>query len=81
MDLNIAKCNAILFTRKVNKSDFQYSIKGTFLSQVASIRDLGVIMDSTLSFANYIDTIVSKALGMLGFIKRNTSDFKSINAI
>ena len=81
MDLNIAKCNAISFTRKLNKTDFQYSIKGTFLSQVASIRDLGVIMDSTLSFVNHIDTIVSKALGMLGFIKRNTSDFKSINAI
>ena len=81
MDLNIAKCNAISFTRKLNKTNFQYSIKETFLSQVASIRDLGVILDSALSFVNHIDTIVSKALGMLGFNKRNTSDFKSINAI
>ena len=51
------------------------------MDQVALIRDLGVIMDSTLSFVNHIDTIASKALGMLGYIKRNTSDFKSINAI
>ena len=32
MDLNIVKCNAMSFTQKPNKTDFQYSIKGTYLS-------------------------------------------------
>ena len=49
MDLNIAKCNAIIFTQKLNKTNFQYSIKETFLYQVASIGDLDVIINSLLS--------------------------------
>ena len=57
------------------------SIKETPLSQVSSVRDLGVIVDCTLSFVDHIDTIVSRALGVLGFNKRNTSEFRNINAI
>ena len=81
MDLNILKCHTITFTRKINRIDFKYNIKGTPLSQVSSVRDLGVIVDFTLSFVDHIDTIVSRALGVLGFIKRNTSQFRNINAI
>ena len=81
MDLNILKCHTITFTRKINRIDFRYNIKETPLSQVSSVRDLGVIVDCTLSFVDHIDTIVSRALGVLGFIKRNTSEFRNINAI
>lgn len=81
MELNIAKCNSICFTKKRNKTVFNYSIKGSPLSQVSIIRDLGITMDSSLSFVNHIDLIVSRALSMLGFIKRTASDFTSISAI
>ena len=65
MDLNIASVTQYHSHESLTKLIFNIVL--IFLSQVASIQDLGVIMDSTLSFVNHIDTIVSKALGMLGY--------------
>jgi hypothetical protein len=43
---------------------------GNILDRVDSINDLGVIMDSKMSFTGHIDGTVGKALAMLGFVKR-----------
>jgi hypothetical protein len=43
---------------------------GNILDRVDSINDLGVIMDSKMSFTGHIDFTVGKALSMLGFVKR-----------
>jgi hypothetical protein len=40
---------------------------GIILDRVDSINDLGVIMDSKMSFTGHIDVTVGKALANLGF--------------
>jgi hypothetical protein len=43
---------------------------------VLTINDLGVIMDSKVSFTGHIDVIVGRALAMLGFVKRLSCEFR-----
>jgi hypothetical protein len=49
---------------------------GNILDRVDSINDLGVIMDSRMSFTGHIDVTVGKALAMLGFVKRLSCEFR-----
>ena len=46
------------------------------LQECSTIRDLGVIFDSKLTFIPHIDNIVMKASKMLGFLIRNAKQFK-----
>jgi hypothetical protein len=43
---------------------------------VDSISDLGVILDPKLNFISHIDSLISKASRMLGFIRRIGREFK-----
>lgn len=52
-----------------------------FITRVTSIKDLGVTFDDKLLFDKHINLMVSKALRMLGFVKRSTASFSSITAI
>lgn len=81
MQLNVKKCHAMMFGRSQNTFDYLYSIDGTPLEVMTEVKDLGVIFDTSLSFIPHISSIVSKALQMLGFIKRCTYDFYNTNAI
>lgn len=77
LNLNIKKCCVISFTRKKkNNISYNYYISNESLNRVAEVRDLGVILDSKLSFNNHIEHITSKAYRMLGFILRISKDFK-----
>jgi hypothetical protein len=51
---------------------------GIILGRVDSINDLGVIMDSKMSFAGLIDVTVGKALAMLGFVNRLSFEFRDL---
>jgi hypothetical protein len=51
-------------------------LSGIILDRVDSINDLGVIMDSKVSFTEYIDVTVGKALAMLGFVNRLSCEFR-----
>jgi hypothetical protein len=55
---------------------FAYTIGSSTLERVVSIIDLGVILDSKLSFRNHIDATIGKGLAMLVFIKRLSSEFR-----
>ncbi|CAB0019403.1 unnamed protein product, partial [Nesidiocoris tenuis] len=81
LHLNPAKCTAASFSRSSRLLSFPYRIGGGVLDRPASIRDLGVFMDAKLTFSHHIDAIVSKALRALGFLKRCTRDFTSMEAI
>lgn len=56
---------------------FNYNILSTNLSTINSIKDLGVLYDSKLTFSHHIITMVSNAYKMLGFIRRCSQDFKN----
>jgi hypothetical protein len=76
MVLNIKKCASMTFSRKkTNNIKYDYSINDVKLDDVNSIRDLGVIIDSKLTFVNHIDRMTSSARSVLGFVKRRVKDF------
>lgn len=76
MCLNTKKCHLIRFTRKHNYVQSHYHIETEKLTVVRTIRDLGVILDSELKFTDHIDSIVTSATKLLGFVLRNTREFR-----
>ena len=45
------------------------------------IKDLGVFFDSDLSFSHHIDECLAGAYKSLGFVLRNSKDFKDISTL
>jgi hypothetical protein len=60
----------------VLKTAWDFRMGGIILDRVDSINDLGVIMDSKVSFTGHIDVTVERALAMLSFVKRLSFQFK-----
>lgn len=81
MELNVEKCHLIVFSRSRNPIEQVYRINGASLDILSQIKDLGVILDSQLTYIPHISFAVSKSLQMLGFIKRCTKDFLSASSI
>jgi hypothetical protein len=63
LSLNGAKWKSISFNR--NKKP----IGGHELEHFERIKDLGVIMDTRMSYLSYVETIISKSARIFGFIK------------
>lgn len=76
--LNTDKCHVITFTRKSAPISFNYMLNDTNLKRVDSTRDLGIIMDSKLTFGLHFDSIIQRSFRNLGFINRITKPFKKI---
>lgn len=74
--LNVAKCQCFSFCRNFSEIIFDYKIENQVLERVREKKDLGVVFDPKLNFVKHIEFSVSKANSMLGFIKRNSIDFK-----
>ena len=68
------KCNILRFTRKKSSTEFSYKLSGHFLQAVTSHKYLGVTLSGDLKWNIHIDKVVSKANGMLGFVRRNLSN-------
>ncbi|XP_046677359.1 uncharacterized protein LOC124365422 [Homalodisca vitripennis] len=77
MELNIAKCLVISYTRSNTARPSDYSLNGSPLKIVDRVRDLGVIMTPSLSPYEHIMHVKNKASSMLGFIARTCKDFRS----
>lgn len=75
MVLNAKKCNVISFSRKKSANYYDYDIEGSMLQRKNLINDLGVLLDSKLTFKQHIDMVYSKSKKMLGFIKRRGREF------
>jgi hypothetical protein len=75
MILNIKKCAVITFTRRRSPDIlFSYAVDGCVLERVSEIRDLGVILDSQLTFQHHYDRISSSGRCVLGFVKRRVKE-------
>lgn len=81
LNLNIGKCKVVTYTRRKSPIVFEYSIDGTALSRSDSMRDLGVIFDTKLSFDKHIQAVTCEAGRLYGFIVRNCKQFTYINAL
>lgn len=78
MHLNIGKCVVMSFARKKEIANNTYFINGIALNKVDSIKDLGVTLDSALSFNQHINKICTSGHALLGFIKRRAKEFDDI---
>ena len=69
--LNPVKCKFISFTLRTSPINSAYTLDGHSLERCDRIRDLGVILDSKLTFSHHIDATVAKANRMLGLLMRS----------
>lgn len=79
--LNIAKCLIVTYTRKFSPMHYQYSINNVKLQRKSSILDLGVLFDSAFTFTSHMENMICKAYKTLGFIFRNSKEFKDIRTL
>ena len=70
LNLNASKCKSFKITLKKNFIKSSYTINGTVLENVGTIRDLGVVLDQKLTFSDHIDHIASKGNRALGLLIR-----------
>ena len=61
LPLTLNKCNVLSFYGRNCPINYHYFILNFSLSSIDSISDLGVILESDLSFSKQIDNICSKA--------------------
>ena len=75
LELNINKCHVISYSRKHSTIDYTYSLGQQNVSRSDKIKDLGVILDSKMTFTEHFNVIIHKANNMLCFIKRFSYNF------
>ncbi len=81
LPLNIGKCAKITFTHKKQPIVNDYLVKSTPLNNVDQIRDLGVILDSNLTYRNQILSVMSKVKRNMGVVMRNSKYFKDTDTL
>lgn len=76
LTLSIGKCLVISFHRKLKPIMFDYHLDGHLLQRVEQVRDLGVTLDSALTFRTHYNDIISRANKQLGFIFKISDEFR-----
>ena len=81
LSVNSSKCFFVSFARSQLQLGTSYLIHNSQLEGVDSMRDLGVVFDSKMTFGNQIEIVVNKCLRTLGFIKNVSRDFRSASTL
>ena len=81
LPLNANKCNVMSFYRKKSPLLFDYVLGGQILKRPDYIKDLEVFFDTNLSFSHHIDECLAGAYKSIGFVLRNSKDFKDISTL
>lgn len=81
LQLNVNKCKIMSFHRKNRPYIVEYVIDNENIERVDEIRDLGILLDPTISFNSHIDAAIAKAYGSLGFLKRICSNMQDPYAL
>ena len=71
LKLNPVKCHTISFSLRKTPILATYTLDGTALQRRTETRDLGVILDTKLTFATHFDLTLVKANRMLGLKLRS----------
>ena len=80
--LNFSKCFFINFSlKRVHDFIFDYTLNDNFIVRVYKVKDLGIYFSSNMSFSLHINTVVNKALRMLGFVRRTMKPFRDVKAL
>ena len=70
LTFNVEKCKVLTISRSRSPVKFDYSLNGAPLENVGSFKDLGVVIDSSLSFREQTRLLIGKANATAGMIKR-----------
>lgn len=76
LSVSVEKCAVISFSRKKTPILYNYSIDRENIQRVMVVKDLGVLLDSGLTFQNHYGSIIAKANKNLGFIMRIAKEFR-----
>lgn len=79
MQLNLAKCAHMTFTRKKITQITSYSINNTVLTQVLEYKYLGVFFTPDLTWNRHVDHVAAQACRALGFLRRNAKNFPQVS--
>ena len=71
LTLNPKKCKSFTITLRRAPVQTMYMINATKLEHVEEIRDLGIIIDTKLTFASHVSSIVRRANRSLGLLFRS----------
>ena len=74
------KCNMMQLTKKHNKIDASYTLEGTVLENVESIKYLGVTITSDLKWNSHIRNVCSKANRTLSISRYRVDHFLIITS-
>ena len=72
LNFNPSKCDVLKISWKRNSAFRNYTIEANALSETNSVKDLGVVISSTLSWHSHVISTVAKCNKILGFLRRNT---------
>lgn len=75
LKVNVSKCNVVSFSRKPNTIHYDYRMSADVIHRSFCVNDLGVDLDSELSFTKHIDKVIAKANAMFGMIRRLGQEF------
>lgn len=76
MTISAQKCSFISFTRKKNPIYCVYDMCGAPIERAYVVKDLGVLLDTELTFKEHYSYIIAKANRNLGFIIRTAFNFQ-----
>jgi hypothetical protein len=71
MNFNADKCKMLTFSRSRSIIRYDYTLDGGNLEHLGQFKDLGVIVDSSLSFRHHTRAIVAKAKSVSYLIRRS----------
>lgn len=81
LSLSVQKCQVITFSRKKQPLIWPYSIGNSHLERISVVKDLGVLLDSKLTFENHLCSVLAKANRNLGFLRRMTKEFRDTTCL
>lgn len=73
--LCVEKCSTISFSRSNHPYNYTYTLCGQQLERLNEVTDLGVILDTKLTFRSHLECTIAKANRQLGFILRMADGF------
>ena len=75
MEANVAKCKSMSVSENTNAEDYRYKMTAngilTDLQSVQIEKDIGVLVDTKLTFEEHVRTKVNKANQIMGVIRRS----------
>jgi len=81
LPFNILKWEKITFSRKRNEIRTTYEMRDTPVKTTELVKDLGVLIDERMSFITHMNQLIRRVRTVMGYIFRNSRDFKNIQTL